>query len=122
MKDWVCLVEPETLAGLQSAQRAKPGSSYLLQDCVWRQIEITATVDKVTLRRMDVDEEAAGGGYWRCGHACVSHTFAWEDLQDNEFIEGLLVHEQVVVYRRALSMLVSLKLRVVSLREALAQL
>jgi len=71
---------------------------------------------------MDVDQEAAQGGYWRGGANCVSHTFTWDDLQDVEFVDSLLNREQVVVYRHAIAMLTTLKARVAVLREVLQAL
>ena len=68
---------------------------------------------------MNVDHEAARGGYWNGGENCVSHSFTWDDLRDVEFVDSMLCREQVVVYRRALTMLTTLKARVAVLREAL---
>ena len=127
VKDWVCLVddkalEAKVLARREQARRYDGGLMTPLTERLWRQIEICATADRVTFKLMNVDQEAAAGGYFSCGEACFSKVFTWDDLQDLEFIDSLLAREQVVVYRRALTMLTTLKARIVPLREALQAL
>ncbi len=126
VKDWVCLVDAAVLEAKQAARRQHalqrrelPG---VMLEKLWRQINITATADKVSLELMNVDQEAAQGGYWRGGEACRSAVFTWADLHDVEFVEKLLAREQVVVYHRVMAMLTALRARTASLREALEAL
>lgn len=126
VKDWVCLVDDAVLQAKYAAHRARaardgnlPGA---MTEMLWRQIDITATAEGVSLSLMNVDAEAAAGGYWRGGEACVNRKFTWDDLHDVEFVEKMLAREQVVVYHRVMAMLASLRARTAALREALAAL
>lgn len=124
VKDWVCLVDDSVLQAKYAARRARaarhgelPGA---MLEMLWRQIDIVATADGVSLSLMNVDQEAARGGYWRGGEACLTRKFTWDDLHDVEFVEKMLAREQVVVYHRVVAMLATLKARTAALREALA--
>ena len=126
-KDWICLVDDAKLEAKRAAVRKAAQASGcwydgVMRECLWRQISIVADAERISLSLMNVDAEAAAGGYWRGGEACVDHEFTWEDLFDTEFIGRLLAHEQVCVYQRATVMLEVLKERIVPLREALAAL
>ena len=124
LKDWVCTISEEELEKRRTAQRERAGGadwwSGVLRNKLWRQISIVATADTISLSLMNVDAEAAAGGCWSGGEACVDHRFTWDDLFDKEFVERLLCRESVLTFRKVETMLNALKDRVVPLREALA--
>lgn len=112
LKDWVCLVEDQVLEAKQAARRQQarqfgelPG---MMLEKLWRQIKVTATAEQILLELMDVDHEAAQGGYCRGGERLFSYTLAWEDLATDR-VDNLLAHEQLVVYRRTKTLLASLQ-------------
>lgn len=110
-KAWVCQISEEALQAL--GRSTAP---------LWRQITIAATKDRIKLSLMDVDREAASGGYWSTGYNCVDHTLTWDDLQDQEFLNKMLSFEIVVVFQKAKAMLAALAERMPVLREALQNL
>ncbi|MNR71453.1 hypothetical protein D3C71_20790 [compost metagenome] len=116
-KSWTCLVDAGTIAHLR-VTRPK-GSGGLLPQALWRQIELVAKAAGLELRLMNVDEEAARGGYWSCGYSCVNHKFTWDDLNDREFIAGLFQHEQVGVMRAGQAVLDHVREHLVPLRAAM---
>lgn len=125
-KDWVCLLSKTALEAKYAAHRERaqrsgrlPGS---LPERLWRQIELIATTDGISLSLMNVDAEAAGGGCWSGGEAYVSRRFTWEDLHDVDFVDQMLEREQCAVARRVQAMLLALRSRSQPLRESLAAL
>lgn len=127
IKDWVCLVSEATLEAKREALRARArqhdgGLPGPLREKLWRQIQVVATPEHVTLELGNVDYEASQGGYWTGSDCCRSHVFAWEDLGDVENIDRVLAREQVVVYRRIVELLQRVEARAGTLREALSSI
>ncbi len=119
-KDWVCLVSDETLAAKRRARlNYDPYLASLLNESLWRQIELTATADSIKLSLSNVNEEAARGGYCGLQEACLTRTLTWDELQDDELVDRLLAREQVAVYRKVLALVAILKARTAPLREFL---
>jgi hypothetical protein len=123
IKDWVCLINETELAAKKAAwyKKLKDQGDFpsAMLDCLWRQITLTAKPDSITLELMNVDEEAATGGYLRGGEGFWKKEFTWDDLHDTEFWFDLLKREQVVVYNKVTSMLSELRNQQVSIRAAL---
>jgi hypothetical protein len=118
-KEWVCLVPP---AVIEEKRRALLGPlDRGIREALWRQIDVTATPELLTLTLMSVDEEAAHGGYWTGGYGVATHKLAWEDLDDLDGLATRLQHEQVAVFRKAAGLLARLKEHRVALRSALAE-
>lgn len=119
-KDWVCLVTPDELDDERRMQaETNGGPPRVLQAPLWRQIEITATAEIITIGLGSVDEETSLGGVSIGGHSARSVTLSWEDLGNFDCIARAFRHEQVGVLQRAGEMLQSLHLHGVSLRQAL---
>jgi hypothetical protein len=123
-KDWVCLVTPLELEAERQLQAARNEGSWMagrpLQKPLWRQIDISATLELVTIHLGSVDEEVARGGVWSGSYAARTVKLTWDDLNDLDSMAQLFHHEQVCVMQKAAEMFAVLREHMVPLRLALA--
>lgn len=112
-KSWVCLVTPEVLEAeraLQKAQFSEPHHQDLqLQKALWREIDVTATTERIIIELGDVNEEVVLGGIWTGCFKVRTLRLCWDDLCDFEVLARLFEHEQVGVMRAAAQMLAELR-------------
>jgi len=113
-REVICLVDA---ARLQRLNAAKKG---YIRDPLWREVRFYLEEDGCRVELGSVDEEAAQGGYCRCWWNTRRLSFTWPDLDDKEFLHGLLAHEQHQVARKVLDMLEALREGRVLLRKALS--
>ncbi len=108
-KDWVCLVTPQELDAERRLQAARNEgiwmASHPLQNPLWRQVDINATPELITINLGNVDEEAASGGHWKGCYAARTVKLTWDDLNDFDGVARLFQHEQVCVMQKAAEML-----------------
>ena len=119
-KNWVCLVSDEHLSNLKQRRR-KNRQHGPISEPLWRQIKLVADAEYVTVSLMNVDEEAACGGYWRGGHSCVEHRMMWADLMDKDGLEALFCFEAVRVYNKLNAMFDGLREDMPALRAILSR-
>lgn len=125
-KDWVCLVSEEELGAERRLQAARCEVGTMtshplpLLKPLWRQIDISATPELITINLGNVDEEAACSGYWRGSDSARTVKLTWVDLNDVEGVARLFQHEQVCVMQKAAEMLGVLREHMAPLRLALA--
>lgn len=90
------------------------------RDYPWRQIEITAVAKRIEVTLMNVNNEAARGGYWSCGHACRDFRLTWVDLNDLDSLPTFFTDEAPGVYEKFDSLVQPLRTNMAALRQALA--
>lgn len=122
-KEWVCLVTDEVLAAERRLQAAQNEGTWMehrhLQKPLWRQIDVHATPDLITIHLGNVGEEASLGGYCAIAYGVRTVKMTWDDLADFDHIARQFQHEQVCVMQRAADMLAVLREYMLPLRLAL---
>ena len=123
-KDWVCLVTPQELEAEMRLQSVRNEGVWMvgrmLQKPLWRQVDINATPELITMHLGNVDEETSRGGVWSGSYAARTIKLTWDDLNDFDGVARLFHHEQVCVMQKVAEMLAVLREHMVPLRLALA--
>lgn len=100
IKEWVRLVSKKKVVFARELQTKTWAWPYPVRERYWRQISVDVGPEWLKFQLMNVDEEAAKGGYWRGGEACVTHKFKWEDLYDRDGLVRAFAREELQVWPR----------------------
>jgi len=115
-KSWVPLVGKDVL---ERAKADKPNSVYLRRK-LWRQIEVRAELQLITITLMNVDEEAALGGYLSSGEFCREVKLPWNEIEQRDRLEEIFAHEQACVLKELLRVMEHFRAFSRSAREVIA--
>lgn len=118
--EYVCLVTPARLEAKRAALRKEHSRSLLIQEALWRQINLTADATSVVIRLGNVAEEAASGGYCGVWYQTQTIRLTWDDILDRDGLVALFWNEPVCVFEKANAMLEVLRTHMKLLRVALA--
>jgi hypothetical protein len=116
-QDWVCLASEHELQVARAHALTTPFKPPVIAEPLWRHIQVLATPHALLLEMGSVSELNKTSVLPK---SCAKYGFAWDDLEDAEFLCKMVAHEQFCVGTRVLQALHAIRRTQAAIKSRLA--